>query len=188
MVEALMSRPNIGLPPLVAIDDLHPVDVEAVLRISARAYREGDCVLTTHAPDTTGYPKCSVGNLPTQIGRYLVSLSEGLNYEDRKSWQARHSCDNPGCINPAHLASGTAAENADDKVRRGRSTRGERSSSAKLTMFDVLALRLFKDIPATVFADWFGVTARAAQHARNGTTWWHLDEFVPPVTKAHCLC
>lgn len=175
-----MSECRSGLAPLVAIEDLHPIDAGAVLRISSRAYRHGACILTTHAADGGGYPKCSVDGLPTQIGRYLVALREDRDYEDREDWQARHACDNPGCINPAHLISGTVADNANDKVIRGRSTRGERSSSAKLTALDVFALRLFPNIPATVFADWHGVTPRAAQHARNGTTWWHLDELVPP--------
>lgn len=183
-----MSECKSGLPPLVPVEDLHDIDADAVLRVSSKAYRSGDCILTTHAADSGGYPKCSVGGLPTQIGRYLVALQEGLDYEDRDGWQARHTCDDPGCINPAHLISGTAAENANDKVMRGRSTRGERSGSAKLTALDVLALRLFPNISATVFADWHGVTPRAAQYARNGTTWWHLNDLVPPLGRDGGLC
>ncbi len=32
----------------------------------------------------------------------------------------RHTCDNPGCCNPAHLIQGTQYDNAKDMARRGR--------------------------------------------------------------------
>lgn len=44
-----------------------------------------------------------------------------------------HHCDNPPCVNPAHLYVGSFQENASDMAARGRSTKGERSWRAKLT-------------------------------------------------------
>ena len=47
-----------------------------------------------------------------------------------------HSCDNPPCVNPAHLRAGTAKENAQDMVARGRAGRHMRQKCPKGHVYD----------------------------------------------------
>lgn len=54
-----------------------------------------------------------------------------------------HRCDNPGCVNPAHLFLGTQADNIRDSVNKGRCIRasGEKSGKSKLTEAQVVKIR-----------------------------------------------
>lgn len=54
-----------------------------------------------------------------------------------------HTCDNPPCVNPAHLFLGDHKQNALDKVSKGRQSclKGEASGRAVLTEAQVLAIR-----------------------------------------------
>jgi hypothetical protein len=53
----------------------------------------------------------------------------------------RHTCDNPSCVNPAHLLAGTPAANVQDAVKRGRMAKGNRNFNTKLTDDDVRTIR-----------------------------------------------
>lgn len=57
----------------------------------------------------------------------------------------RHKCDNPRCINPDHLESGTYVDNMRDCKERGRlrsaTFAGEASAAAKVTDAEVLLIR-----------------------------------------------
>lgn len=53
----------------------------------------------------------------------------------------RHTCDNPQCINPAHLLTGLPADNSRDARERQRMANGERHPMHKLTDGQVDSMR-----------------------------------------------
>lgn len=88
----------------------------------------------------------------------------------------RHSCDNPRCCNPAHLLLGTHADNAADKMQRGRwrggDMAGTRNPRCLLTM-DQLAeiVRLLPTMPNTYIARRFPVGHSIISKIRTGNAW-----------------
>ena len=88
----------------------------------------------------------------------------------------RHSCDNPPCCNPSHLALGTPAQNNQDKIDRGRQARGEAANIGKLTEADVRKILLLRSQGVSLkrIAPQFGVTFSTIGHISQRRTWTHV--------------
>ena len=89
----------------------------------------------------------------------------------------RHKCDNPPCVNPDHLEVGTAKQNTQDAISRGRMHRGERSGPSKLRAPQVIAVRLFYECGFWGYkslGDIFGVDFDTIRQIVKGNTWKHL--------------
>lgn len=92
-----------------------------------------------------------------------------------------HRCDNPPCVNPAHLFTGTHADNTADKVRKGREkgAPGGLNPKAKLTREIV---RQIRHLVATgqktrpELARIFGVNPTTIGDIVNRNTWTHIEE------------
>lgn len=116
------------------------------------------------------YGTVSVGNRSVSAHRRAYGLAKG---PIPPGMYVLHRCDLPGCVNPAHLFLGTAADNSRDMVRKGRSTFGERHHGAKLTEAEV---QLIRNEPRTRgsgrrLAQRFGVTPTTISAIRNGESW-----------------
>jgi len=89
-----------------------------------------------------------------------------------------HKCDNPPCVNPAHLFLGTKAENSADMVNKQRSATGERNGKSKLTEMQAREILSLRDSGKSLrlVADHFGVTKKTIHFIWQGVNWKHLHQ------------
>jgi hypothetical protein len=85
----------------------------------------------------------------------------------------RHSCDNPVCVNPKHLSTGTHADNVRDRVIRDRSARGERNGRARLIEQDVREIRDSGE-SKTQLAAKYDVSEATILAILSGRSWAHV--------------
>lgn len=89
-----------------------------------------------------------------------------------------HKCDNPPCVNPAHLATGTRKQNAVDMVLKGRNhtSLGEANPNSLLRESEVLKVReLYKlGMNYKALAAKFNVPYMCIYYIVRRKTWKHI--------------
>lgn len=101
------------------------------------------------------------------IGRERLVRAPRVSYEIHRGpiphgAIIRHSCDNPRCVNPSHLSTGSMKDNVRDMLERGRNR-----PHRKLTPEDVAAIRTSTGTVRSVAAQ-FGVSFAYVSMVRNG--------------------
>jgi hypothetical protein len=96
-----------------------------------------DCLVWTGSKNDKGYGRIVVKGQFILAHRFAYCVAVGLTLKEIEDLVIRHRCDNPSCINPTHLETGTPMDNVMDRVARGRSASGECNGHAKLTVEQV---------------------------------------------------
>jgi len=119
----------------------------------------------------TGYGVMNVNGKIILCHRISYVLANG--FLDDKMFVC-HSCDNPKCINPAHLFTGTQLDNMRDMARKDRSGR------AKLKVSDAAVIRdrLKRGDKLKTLAVEYGVSIDAIRLIKNNKTF--VDQAITP--------
>lgn len=79
---------------------------------------EGECWEWTGGRDKDGYGKLRLGKTQIAAHRFSYELHNG----QAPQGIVRHQCNNPPCVNPAHLLTGSHQDNMNDRRAAGNYT------------------------------------------------------------------
>jgi hypothetical protein len=142
-------------------------DYERVLRLTK-------CVEWSGARSGDGYGAVYIDGKQRAAHRVAWEKAKGVIPDGM--W-ILHRCDNPLCVNPDHLFLGTAKDNTQDCIRKGRrnTPRGSQHSRAKLTEDDVRTMvALSVEKRQSQIARDFGVSDALVSLILRGKAWKHV--------------
>jgi hypothetical protein len=151
-------------------------------RFWSKVNKTDGCWLWTAKCDHFGYGRIIA---PNAKGDYVPQLAHRVAYEFvngpiPNGLQVLHNCpggDVPACVNPAHMFLGTQLDNMLDCSAKGRTTRGERSGTAKLTEEHVAEIRRRFEAGGTTYsrlAREYGVSIGTISGIINRRSWTHI--------------
>jgi hypothetical protein len=147
----------------------------------AKVSKTDSCWVWTGLLGSTGYGTVKYKQKNYKSHRLAWFFTYGEHPDP--SLMLRHTCDNPPCVNPAHLLPGTAKQNSADAVERNRQPRGETNGRSILTADQVREIRHSMDGLKPLahnlkpLARQYGVDWTTVRNIVKGKIWRHL---LPP--------
>jgi hypothetical protein len=117
-----------------------PENVKKRFWSKVRIGADNECWPWIGAKGSGGYGSISLHGKHKNAHRVAYELTYGSIDQSK---DCCHSCDNPPCCNPKHLFMGTAADNMNDCLRKGRRRpmTGERNPMFKMNTAAVISIR-----------------------------------------------
>lgn len=109
-------------------------------RFWKKVKRSGNCWVWIGSVNGDGYGQVKRNGKAFMVHRLAWEFRHG---KLPKGIKVLHSCDNPPCVTDSHLFLGTAQDNVDDCIKKGRRryARGEQHYNAKLSEGEVETIR-----------------------------------------------
>lgn len=120
----------------------------------------------------SGYGSFRIDGKNVLAHRYSYELFNGAAPDELL---VCHKCDNPSCVNPAHLFLGTHADNSHDKSEKLRGIHGVKNPHSKLTEAQALFI-LAANLPLAMLAKMFSVRHQSISAIKRGVTWSYLKK------------
>lgn len=134
-----------------------------------------DCWMWKGSKDIRGYGVIRTNQKPYSAHCVCYELCHG---SIPKGMFICHKCDNPGCVNPAHLWLGTPAENNRDRAvkERNNHVKGEDHPSTTLTESDIVTIRNLSEngVAQRAIARQYGIHQSSVWGIVHRKTWQHV--------------
>lgn len=134
----------------------------------------GRCWIWTGGYDGCGYGAFWINGKTERASRVSYRMFIG---DFQETLNICHRCDNPKCVNPKHLFTGTHQDNVADRHSKGRTrtSSGEGCWASKLKPDDVLFIRdNYKPRSVSGLISQFGISYSTLQDIIKKRTWKHL--------------
>ncbi|TPJ76889.1 Lrp/AsnC family transcriptional regulator [Mesorhizobium sp. B2-6-3] len=147
-------------------------EAQEYYRTVVLAHNADVCLFWPYGTNAYGYPMMG--------GKYVNRLvcEEEHGPPPSENLDAAHSCGKgaQGCVARRHVSWKTRSGNHADKVLHGTDSRGERSSSAKLTRRDVLHIRKINGtLSQRAIAEQYGIDQSTVSDIVRRKSWFWLD-------------
>ncbi len=84
-----------------------------------------------------------------------------------------HACDNPSCVNPNHLWTGTSMDNVSDMVLKIRQAKGSKQGLSKLLEQQIKSIRSDKRLQKAIAKE-FGIHQTQVSNIKTRKQWGHI--------------